>query len=306
MLLKEFSKMNTFLTVARERSFSKASARIGISQPAVTQQIKAIEEYMQCRVVERRRNGITLTKEGQALLAVLGRVEGVLKEGEQELMRIANRQMPLVLSACPVVGNYLLPCCLSDLRRAMEGALSVVVSRSQESEEALKSRRADVALFAPSTFNEAIFYREWIEDEIVVVSNQPIAETIDPKSLEQFEWIARDDESETRQVTMGALKSAGMDCQQLLAGGSVFNDATAIKQALIKGPKDPARPMVSMLSRFTVSDELSSGVLHAGRIKGCAVSRKLYIACLKERKAEAPIDRAVRFLNEKRALAATF
>ncbi len=45
-MLKDFVKLETFLTVARERSFSKASAKLGISQPAVTQQIKFIEKYL--------------------------------------------------------------------------------------------------------------------------------------------------------------------------------------------------------------------------------------------------------------------
>ncbi len=306
MLLKDFSKMLTFLTVARERSFSKASARIGISQPAVTQQIKSIEEYLQVRVIERRKNGITLTKEGEALLSVVTKLEAALEEGERQLLRIINRQMPLVLAACPVVGNYLLPCCVSDLREAMEGELSVEVSRNQEAEDALKARRADVAIYSPEHFSNDIQYREWIEDEIIVVSNQPIAAKLDPEALERFEWIVRDGQSQTRQVAVGALKSAGMNCERFLAGGSVFNDATAIKQALLKGPKDPDRPIASLISRFAVADEIERGGLYAGKISGCDIRRTLYVAHLKERRAEATITRAVRFLEQKRSLAATF
>lgn len=50
-MLKDFSKLETFLTVARERSFSKASAKLGISQPAVTQKIKSIERYLGSKAV---------------------------------------------------------------------------------------------------------------------------------------------------------------------------------------------------------------------------------------------------------------
>ena len=46
--------METFLTVARERSFSKASAKLGISQPAVTQQIKYIENYLEAKIIDRK------------------------------------------------------------------------------------------------------------------------------------------------------------------------------------------------------------------------------------------------------------
>ena len=44
-MLRDFAKLETFLTVVREKSFSKASAKLGISQPAVTQQMKFIEDY---------------------------------------------------------------------------------------------------------------------------------------------------------------------------------------------------------------------------------------------------------------------
>ena len=55
------------MTVIKEKSFSKASAKLGISQPAVTQQIKFIEEYLDTKIVERKKNGIKLTKEGEDL-----------------------------------------------------------------------------------------------------------------------------------------------------------------------------------------------------------------------------------------------
>ena len=54
-MLKDFVKLETFLTVARERSFSRASAKLGISQPAVTQQIKYIEKYLDAKIIERKK-----------------------------------------------------------------------------------------------------------------------------------------------------------------------------------------------------------------------------------------------------------
>ena len=54
-MLKDFSKVETFLTVVREKSFSKASKKLGISQPAVTQQIKLLEEYLDIQIVDRKK-----------------------------------------------------------------------------------------------------------------------------------------------------------------------------------------------------------------------------------------------------------
>jgi len=74
-MLKDFAKLETFLTVIRERSFSKASAKLGISQPAVTQQIKFIEKYLDCKIIERKKNGVVLTKEGEDLYRIALRLE---------------------------------------------------------------------------------------------------------------------------------------------------------------------------------------------------------------------------------------
>jgi len=49
-MLSDFTKLHTFLTVVKEKSFSKASAKLGISQPAVTQQMKFIEDYLDTKI----------------------------------------------------------------------------------------------------------------------------------------------------------------------------------------------------------------------------------------------------------------
>jgi len=90
-LLKDFVKLETFLTVARERSFSKASAKLGISQPAVTQQIKFIEKYLGAKIIERKKNGIKLTNEGEELYKIATRLEKEIHSCEQEVLKIINK-----------------------------------------------------------------------------------------------------------------------------------------------------------------------------------------------------------------------
>ena len=79
-MLKDFAKFQTFLMVVKEKSFSNASAKLGISQPAVTQQIKFIEEYLDTKIVERKKNGILLTKEGEDLYRIALKLEKAILE----------------------------------------------------------------------------------------------------------------------------------------------------------------------------------------------------------------------------------
>jgi len=87
-MFKDFSKVETFLTVVREKSFSKASRKLGISQPAVTQQIKLLEEYLNIQIVDRKKNGINLTKAGEELYLVFLRLEKHMLGIEKEILKL--------------------------------------------------------------------------------------------------------------------------------------------------------------------------------------------------------------------------
>ena len=97
MMLTDFAKLETFLTVVREKSFSKASAKLGISQPAVTQQMKFIEDYLDVQIVDRKKNGIKLTKEGQILQAIALKIEKCVTNGEKELLKIMNKNVAFIV-----------------------------------------------------------------------------------------------------------------------------------------------------------------------------------------------------------------
>ena len=64
-MLKDFNKLETFLTVVKEKSFSKASGKLGVSQPAVTQQIRYIEEYLDGKIVDRKKKWYQTYKRGR-------------------------------------------------------------------------------------------------------------------------------------------------------------------------------------------------------------------------------------------------
>nr|MBP3724022.1 LysR family transcriptional regulator [Campylobacter sp.] len=64
-MLYDINKIYTFLAIVKERSFSKASKVLGISQPAVTLQIKRLEDALQTTLIIRKKNGILLTKDGE-------------------------------------------------------------------------------------------------------------------------------------------------------------------------------------------------------------------------------------------------
>ena len=173
-MLRDFAKLETFLTVVREKSFSKASAKLGISQPAVTQQMKFIEDYLDVQVVDRKKNGIKLTKEGQILQSIALKIEKCVANGEKELLKIMNKNVTFVFGASFIIGNYILPRFLNNLKENIHNDVSINVSVSHEAIEDLLDKKIDIALVENYIPSDDIIYKEWMEDEIVIFSNQKL------------------------------------------------------------------------------------------------------------------------------------
>ena len=70
----EDSRINVFMAVCEEGSFTKAAKRLGISQPAVSQNISEIEKGIGARIFERNRNSVTLTEEGRLFKEFAGQI----------------------------------------------------------------------------------------------------------------------------------------------------------------------------------------------------------------------------------------
>jgi DNA-binding transcriptional LysR family regulator len=293
-MLSDFSKIMTFLTVARERSFSKASAKIGVSQPAVTQQIKFIEEYLQEKILERKKNGILLTKAGEELYRTAVKLEKCLVSAEKDLMKIFHKEMSFVIDASYTIGNYVLPYYLSGIKEGINNEVFVNIKSSDKAIEDLLMSKCDIAVIESPVFRDAITYREWMEDEMVVFSNKPLPKVIKPESMKIYSWVCREDGSNTKRIMTEALSDCGMSCSMdEFNVKAVLSDSTAVKHAILGSPKDSVEQCCAIISRHVIEDELKNGQLFESRIKGLKLTRKFYIASLKERKHDAYVVSAI-------------
>jgi len=295
-MLKDFVKLETFLTVARERSFSKASAKLGISQPAVTQQIKFIEKYLGCKVIERKKNGIKLTQEGEELYKIATRLEKEIISSEQDILKIINKEITFRLGASYTIGTYIIPGqCLNTIGDAINNSVSLDIDVSDNIIEKLKDRKLDVGLIESPVIDPDLIYREWLEDELVVVSNVPIPKTLKTEELYDFDWICRDEGSHTRKVVAEVFDELGVSCKSFNVLSEVSNTTTVL-QTLKKSDRNPERPVVSILSKYAIMDEVANEELFEARLRGYTMTRKFFIVYSKENKHNAYVDNVVNFI----------
>ena len=295
-MLKDFTKLETFLTVVRERSFSKASAKLGISQPAVTQQIKFIENYLDCSIIERKKNGIKLTAEGEELYKVASHLEKEVQLAEQDILKIINKKMTFRLGASFTIGTYIIPGeCLNTMSEIINNDINLSISFSMEVINKLKDRKLDIGLIESPIFDNDLVYREWIEDELIVVSNVPIPKILNTEELYDFRWICREESSHTRKVIAEVFSELGVSCKNFDVISEVSN-TTAVLQNLKKSKKDPNKPVTTIISKYAVSDEVANGQLYEARLRGYPMHRNFYIVYSKENKHNAYIEKIADYI----------
>ncbi len=294
-MLKDFSKLETFLTVVREKSFSKASAKLGISQPAVTQQIKYLEEYLDTKIVERKKNGIRLTKEGEEVYRIAQKMERCIQNAEKELFKIINKEITFIIGASFTIGNYVLPEVLNNIKEAISNDVLIKVEVSEKVLQEVMEKKCDLGLIESPIFKEGLIYREWMEDELVLFSNTPLPKYVKKEDLYDFKWICREEGSHTRKMVSELFESMGVECKNFNVISEV-SSSTAVVQTILRSPVDKDHPTVSIISKYAIASEVESGKLYESRIKGHKLKRKFYIAYTKERKHDAFIEKVVDFL----------
>ncbi len=296
MMVKDFNKLETFLTVARERSFSRASAKLGISQPAVTQQIKLIEKYLSEKIIERKKNGIKLTEEGEEFYKVVSELEKSIQDAERDILKIINKEITFRLGASFTIGNYVIPGeCLNTMSEAIDNDISLSIEGSDLIIRQLKEHKLDVGLIESPVMDESMIYREWLEDELVVFSSTSIPKILKREELYQFRWICREEGGYTKRIISNIFEEIGVSCKNFNVLSEVSNSTTAL-QMIKKSPKDNEAPVVSIISKHAIADEVQNGELFEARLRGYKMTRKFYIVYSKESKHNAYIDKVVNFI----------
>jgi DNA-binding transcriptional LysR family regulator len=271
MVIKYLDKIYTFLVINKESSFSKASRVLGISQPAVTQQIRILEDYLGVTLFERKKNGVILTKEGQTFLIYAKEFEKFLNGFEKKLKEFRNTDTPFLIGASPTVGNYNLPECIKYFKSLINKEINLVIKNNDALFEDVEKKAVDMA-FVTKKKNNGLNYVEWIEDELVVFSNKPLPPTMELSELKNYKMICREPNSSTREFIKKTLEEFEFTCDTLNVI-SVVHNSTALKYTVMSSNEQ----VVSIISKIVIKEELKNKKLFMSKIKGMNLKRKTYI-----------------------------
>lgn len=209
-------RLRIFHAVAKQGSFTRAAESLFMSQPAVTFQIRQLEERYQVRLFERGHGRISLTPAGELVMDYAEQIIKLSDEMETRLGEMTGEMRgTLMIGASSTVAETLMPRILSEFNALYPQARPrLVVANSETIESRVATHSLDVGLI-DSAAKEGNVEAEFCgEDELVVICSPdyPLADanSVTPKQLRDYEYIAREPGSGTREVTEEYFKNAGV------------------------------------------------------------------------------------------------
>lgn len=200
-------RLQVFHAVAKHLSFTRAADALFMTQPAVTFQIKQLEEQYGTRLFERRHGSIALTPAGDLVLSYARRILALSDEMETRLSEMTGEMRgPLLVGASTTIAEFMLPRVLGEFNALYPQVRArLIVANSESIESRVAEHTLDVGLIeAPAKLN-GLTSQICCEDELraICAPDYPLAgmKSVTPKALADYEFISREPGSGTREIT---------------------------------------------------------------------------------------------------------
>lgn len=219
--------LRIFYYAAREKNLTKAAESLFVTQPAVTMQIKALEQHLEVPLFRKRGKFLELTDEGIVLFKYAEKIFGVVDEMEHSLKGFATlAHGSLIIGTTRSFARYLMPGLLSRYQEKFPGIkVSLEVGSSSEIAEGVAVFKYDLALVGRIPLPAKVKAIPFKPEEFCVVASpyHPLAKkgAVSWQELEKEPIIIREPGSGSRHFMLSLLASHGVKPSVLLEAGSV-------------------------------------------------------------------------------------
>ena len=255
-------RLQVFYTVARLLSFTKAAEELHMTQPAVTFQVRQLEEQFNTRLFDRTHNRISLTEAGKKVYECGGRIFEIYAEMDNSVRQLTGDiSGVLILGASTTIAEYMLPVLLGDFKAENpDVTVRLKVANTDGIVSQVENNAIDLGVVEAPVTNKNLVVEECSTDQLVVIvqpghelANEPF---VPLKRLADFPFICREEGSGTREVMLESMHKSGMEPNELKVSMEL-GSLEAIKGAVEAGMG------ISVISYATIQKELKLGTLVA-------------------------------------------
>jgi DNA-binding transcriptional LysR family regulator len=290
-------QLAAFCEVVERRSFSDAAARLGVTQPAVSQQVRALEQRLGTQLLDRSGRRVEPTEAGMRLYRGAQRM---LAFEEQLLEELGEPEGPLrgtlEIGASTGPAAIVLPLLLCEFQRDNPDLrVELSVSDTQSVVELVAERRLELGIVGAARRHRSVAFEPFFRDEVILVTppGHPFAgKTIEVDELSQGPLIVMQQGAGVRQMVEDELRKSGRRLRDLEAPLELGLQES-VRSAVQAGYG------VSFISRRAVESDLAVGTLAEARVRGLDLAREIWIARAAGRAGSSAAQAFMAFAEER-------
>jgi DNA-binding transcriptional LysR family regulator len=293
-------QLAAFCAVVERRSFSQAAERLGVTQPAVSLQVRALEKRLGTQLLDRSGRRVEPTEAGWRLYRGAQRmltledqlVAAVASSGEGALAG------DLVLGASTGPAAVAIPVALAEFQRQNPDVrVYLTVSDTHSVVERVAARELEVGIVGAARRHRGVRFEPFFSDQVILACPPGHAfagRTVSLQELREETLILMQDGAGVRQVVEDALRRQGVRLRDLDVRLELGLQES-VRRAVEAGYG------VTFISRTAVEADLAGGRLAEARVEGLDVTREISLASATGRARTRVADAFVAFAREQLA-----
>ena len=293
-------QLAAFCAVVERQSFSQAAERLGVTQPAVSQQVRALEERLGKRLLDRSGRRVEPTEAGLALYRGAQRLLSFEGQLLDELDAADGGELggTLQVGASTGPGSTVVPVLLCEFQKGNPGvSVSLSISDTQSVVERVAGRELELGVVGAARRHRGVTFEPFFRDDVVLAcppDHRFAGRSIRLDDLRKEPLIVMQEGAGVRQVLEDELRRAGTRLRDL-------------EPRLELGLQESARSAVAagygvtFISRAAIEADLAAGTLATVRVKGLDPSREISLVRAAGRSPTRAAQAFVEFAKERLA-----
>lgn len=280
----DFKQLITFIEIVNLKSFSKASKKMFLTQPTVTNHIQRLEEELGIVLFDRNGREITLTDSGSIFYNYAQEMINLKDTATYHLDSYKSKIEGIIeINSSSIPAQYILPYFIKDFKSHYPGVcFKIKQTDSKKVHNLLREGFVNFGIIGAKYNCENIEYTKLIEDRLVLALPPSYKDVFSPydtislQKLSNLPLILREEGSGSRYLIEKDLYRVGISSKKLNIVGEVSDNETIKKMIKLSIG-------TSFISELAIKEEIETGSIIPVEVSGLVLERNFYFVCHKKR-----------------------